>query len=133
MTDSEILQKALEKAIQGGYDAEVLEDGYAVVPLGRSRLNFKISGWAEDNESYHIIFSHEFAKAFFGEELAFIATGVEFQLYYERAQMLKMSHQTIMNDWEHFKKVGDVRPIYLYHLQQMVIEQNPLQYLARFL
>jgi hypothetical protein len=56
---------------------------------------------------YAIIFSHDFAKAFWGEEIArFRRTGTTMK-----------------------KEI----PEWKYHLQQMVLEENPLQSLAQFL
>jgi len=56
------------------------------------------------------IFSHDFAKAFFPEE-----TKTEFDSY----EGFNYEHITTI-DWQH-------------HLQQMVLEKEPLKYLEKFL
>ena len=60
-------------------------------------------------EIYYNIFSHEFAKAFWGEKEPWIFYG-----YNENGSPLYES------PWQ-------------YHLQQMVLEKEPLKYLERFL
>lgn len=63
----------------------------------------------ERNQYFDIIFSHKFAKAFWGEELTQTKDMV---IWSEIAGQMKA--------WE-------------YHLQQMVLEKNPIKYLEKFL
>lgn len=86
MNDLDILHKAFQKVHANGY------------PYGQ----FDMVDWqrAIDTKSYYSeIFTHDFAKAFWGEEVD-----------------------------EFFGC-----PKWQAHLQQMVLEENPLQYLAKFL
>jgi len=80
MEPQRILDKAVEKANENGFN------------LTSSSKNWCVS----------IIFSHEFAKALFGEDLIYDCCGYQFPI------------------WEH-------------HLQQMVIEPDPLKYLEKFI
>lgn len=57
-----------------------------------------------------IIFCHDFAKEFWGEEYI---------------------SQPIYSDGEIVNDIG--APAWQYHLQQMVLEENPLKYLEKFL
>lgn len=91
MTNEEILNKAIKKAIEGGMSNDssykkMIKDG-SIALLARL-------------DSYrNTIFSHDFAKSFFGR-----------------------------------KRMGTVGPQeWSYHLQQMVIESEPLKYLEKFL
>lgn len=88
MTDSEILEQAIQKAKRNGFKTNI--------------TSFTKSGIA-GKDYYSIIFSHDFAKAFWGGW----------------CDMDTEPSQT-MHHWQ-------------YHLQQMVLCENPLKYLAKFL
>ena len=76
MNNNQILEKAIKKAVKNGYEP-----------------------YYDDYE----IFSHDFAKAFWGFKLIFFDETMEAEIYWR------------------------------YHLQQMVLEEEPLQYLEKFL
>lgn len=59
MTNQEILTKAIEKAIAGGWQPSSIHK--------QSIYHMKQTGWAV--EFYSIIFNHDFAKSLFGTEL----------------------------------------------------------------
>ena len=90
MTNQQILKQAIEKAEKNGYKYE-----YQYKP---KILQYNLY-------YFFIIFSHDFAKAFWGEE------------YVNRELRLNMEDCLA---WRH-------------HLQAMVLEKEPLQYLKRFL
>lgn len=96
MTDQEILQKAIKKAVKNGWDYKYRGFNYAYDSL--SKHPYTLEGF---------IFSHDFAKAFFNGTGFGVATD-EFQS--------KMS------------KLG-----WRWHLQQMVLEENPIKYLEKYL
>jgi len=112
MTNKQILKKAIEKAIKNGWDSK---DPY-------NYLDMDISGvivgmWHIPN----IIFSHSFAKTFWGE-------GSQSCNYLCRRFMYARH--------EEFCKKGclnNMQPAWQYHLQQMVLKKEPLLYLERFL
>jgi len=83
MTDEECFEKAIEKACKNGYEKDCLP--WRLPDLEKT------------------IFSHDFAKAFWGEE-------------------------TVDEAYRSFPKRE-----WQYHLQQMVLKENPIQYLAKFL
>ena len=83
MGNKEILTKVIEKAVKSGWITK---------KVWQDPCNIEI--WTSNNMFYDIIFSHDFAKAFWGE---------------------------------------DILEIWQYHLQQMVLELQPLKYLERFL
>lgn len=104
MTNEEILQKAIEKAEKNRFKN----------PFSEFELN----------EYYEVvIFSHEFAKAFWGEEKIkyWSALGNLPSFCYE-CDMAMTDYQ--VTNW----------PIaWKYHLSKMVLEKEPLKYLERFL
>lgn len=97
MTNQETLKKAIEKAIKGGYKIEW--DGNNEVWYDSD----KHTPW-ESYSVYDIIFSHSFAKAFWGEE--------------------KRLTDKIADLYEYW---------WQFHLQQMVLEEQPLKYLEKFI
>ena len=91
-----IEEKAMEKAEKNGWDS---------IP----KLNPK----------YPFYFSHDFAKAFFGE--------------YEKKEDLPSAVIIAGNFVNHGTiEIGGVTK-WQYHLQQMVLEENPIKYLEQFL
>lgn len=113
MTNEEILTKAIRKACGNGYNYWNLID--------RKYLSIRVDGVFYKKSPYNfyrsiegIIFSHEFAKAFWDrraeeEDSGFIMT---------------------------YGIGGGGRPkdfYWQYHLQQMVLEEDPIKYLERFL
>ena len=90
MTNEQILRKAIEKAVKNGYkDSLGLEWEVNKTDLGEETL----------------IFSHSFAKAFWGEDE--IETTIVFP-------------SIKMKEWE-------------LRLQQMVLEEQPLKYIEKFI
>jgi len=98
MTNEQILRKAIEKAEKNGYK----NPGY----------------WIPEEVSYEkIIFSHDFAKCFWGEEKKKVIADIS---------------------WDKVdKKPHEIRrieiPAWKYHLPRIVLEKEPLKYLAQFL
>jgi len=88
MTDTIIFIKAIKKARANGYDFDYVS-GLAIEP---------------------IIFSHGFAKAFWGE----------FRILETTKYLLSGIEVEKQKVWE-------------YHLQQMVLKKNPIKYLEKFL
>lgn len=99
MTNEEILKKALLKATYNGMPASI------------SAMNKTMNELIEEDTYYSLIFSHSFAKAFWGEELLYVdddpGTG------------------------EYPKTYGPIA--WQFHLQQMVLEEDPIKYLEKFI
>ena len=102
MTDAEVLRKAIEKANGKGYK---LPFGWGLCHrVGCINLIFdggrgELGSHIEETEFWRIIFSHSFAKAFWG----LARPGID-----------------DIPDWQ-------------YHLRQMVLEENPIDYLRKFI
>ena len=115
MTNEEILKKAIEKAANNGwyvndvdkYIEEIFKDGSITNCI-----------------AIYIIFSHDFAKAFWGEEKNYSNCGLEVDGWEDDE-----SH-CWCNVHEETKY-----PIvaWQYHLQQMVLEEEPIKYLEKFI
>lgn len=87
MTNKEILKKAIEKVTEGGYEG----------------CDLTCDRYTEYGEYYHVIFSHDFAKAF-----------------WKRSHEREVSDFLSISGWQ-------------YRLQQMVLEEEPLKYIERAL
>lgn len=114
MTHQEkILQKAIEKAEKNGYRGFSLVDKEAIVYIPHAQLwQYKKSPYNVYVSLYTIIFSHYFAKAFFGEGFT--------------CQVHDHPRLPTNNNCDHI-------PAWQYHLQQMVILEDPILYLERFI
>lgn len=64
-----------------------------------------------------IIFSHDFAKAFWGDKSIIDLRGTKFQKDTDETESIELG---LMVTWQ-------------FHLQQMVLEPEPLKYLEKFL
>ena len=118
MTNEQILKKAIRKAVKNGWNAS---NNWHLVPKasygdkcirvdmitldGEYGCAIKVDEFSK--EYYVLVFSHDFAKAFWGEELT------------ETERNKRMNYDDIKR-WKH-------------HLQAMVLEEEPLKYLEKFL
>jgi len=110
MTNEQIIKKAIEKAIKNGwrdwaYDEVVIRsDGQ--FQLQSSEADLEPLRFASIND---IIFSHDFAKAIWGEKVIEVEVNCQTDTYqvYEATNVIA---------WEH-------------HLQHMVLSKEPLEYL----
>ena len=135
MNNKEILEKAIQKAIDGGWlgvkQSENLERIY-YYPDSSQILKWR---WEEDGRCFSdgayddyesinvevIIFNHDFAKALWGQR-QFDAYGVDHDLL--RSNDAVTGSGGPDEDWyEH--------PIWMWHLQQMVVADDPIKYLGR--
>lgn len=109
MNNQEILTKAIEKAVEGGWeDADTYpycEPVHAGIGTAKNRLFF-----GDCAEVTMLLFQHEFAKALWGE-----GERPNCLCDYENWDCGEVQHNT--NAWQ-------------YHLQRMVIAEDPIKYLG---
>ena len=98
MNEQILLKKIIKKIIKGGFDKDSANDFLEVYERAKPA----------HKECYitTLIFSHDFAKAFFGEEYI--------------AQLNQYDLEESILAWRH-------------HLQQMVLKEDPIKYLEKFL
>lgn len=116
MTNREILQKAIEKAQEGGYFLGAKRVWFYKEKDGPiEEVSMPISEILDTRKTlyYTIIFSHDFAKVFWPRKDILHIKGevIPYKEYFD---------DDVLTDWQH-------------HLQQMVLEENPLSYLESFL
>lgn len=109
MTNEQILKKAIEKAIKNGFYIGDRKVRGAVEDEG------KIGIWVSSDvkcdlvqSKHYFIFSHDFAKTFWGKKPFQLKNNKMFPVYKTKIP------------WK-------------YHLQQMVLEKEPIKYLEKFL
>ncbi len=112
MKNKEILKIAIEKAENNGWDLNNLLYGLFEID---NEFQIETEGSFRDYPIKEIIFSHEFAKAFFGyEEICSLC-------------LFPIGHPKQCLEW------GQKDEAWRIHLQQMVLEKEPLKYLEKFL
>jgi len=109
MTKEEILKKAIRKAAGN-------------MPMPRF-IERDIETSLREDTYFAIIFSHDFAKAFWGEKKCYWLKG-GYDNYDKEIEDLESGDS---QDWY------QVLPKWQYHLQQMVISEDPVKYLEKFL
>lgn len=114
MTEPEILKKAVEKARKNGWKSVYGEVIYAFSPN---------EAFITNEEHLKFIFSHEFAKAFWGngQEEHDIGNGLTLWEGSKGAFFIEGPN------------AGKILPYWKTQLQQMVLEEKPLEYLERYL
>lgn len=121
MSEIEILQKAIEKAKDNGFDESKAckSIGYFALTYAVFKNRRRGSAFMPVSknivDSYSVIFSHPFAKAFWKNEENI---SIETFRYKGTEEFL---HQS-----------GNV-PMWLWHLMFMVAQENPIDYLKKFL
>ena len=123
MTNKKILEKAITKAIDGGWDG----GPFRPLPLNLNKWRFDsdYDAFGVGEYEYEIwiepceyIFNHDFAKALWGDKQIGInysdLNKISDDIFYENPDMAS----------------GLEAPAYKYHLQQMVIADDPIKYLG---
>lgn len=134
MTNREILEKAIQKAIDGGWDGDT-RDHYSV---SVDSIN-GIDGLIADVSVEELIFNHEFAQALWPEEPEYhlACTGCEATYNFWEEDKFGDDMPTIKFCNQCGAKVDKVVHSYLspwrMHLKNMVIADDPIEYLGKYL
>lgn len=166
MTDEEILFRVIKKAQENNYKPSNLELKFISNDSDYPFFNNKINDYEGTCHINKIIFSHDFAKAFWGEEKNYISSVliiVNENTKQERLKIIKKreflkifgknayvafvenSHfQIALKHTEEqiqkcfkqelcFRESRVPETGWQFHLQQMILEKEPLKYLESFL
>jgi hypothetical protein len=138
MTDEMILKKAIEQAVSHGFcvgeDARVIDVIQKDLqspepPYDRYWILWHTKEgefcYAEFDCYEQIIFNHDFAKAFFGTELL--------RNFYEEYVENEAFGGKLYYPYLEGAEITWTGEAWIYHLQQMVLEKNPLKYLEQYL
>lgn len=110
MNKEETLKRIIEKAVKNGFITDIDDSSLCFYTI-----------YIASKEYYNLIFSHDFAKAFWKSEDKRIKVGVQ---YNSTMGLLKsrgmLEGSSNLEEWQ-------------YYLQQMVLEEDPIKYLSKFL
>ncbi len=115
MKNKELLKAVLEKGINQGYVVNQVSFDYLMNivrkddEMARSAVDYYIN----EKKYYDTIFSHKFAKAFWGEKKV-------------------IEDDSGFNQWHGVSSLGAYSD-WQVHLQRMVLEKEPLKYMEKFL
>lgn len=131
MTDKEILEKAIRKAVRNGYKIQEKDGDKDMTEFVMANFDEFIENLFDIPSVNTVIFSHDFAKVFWGEE----------EVCYDCGQILEADEGDGLmckNCCEHAgwdDNLGDAdgQSAWQYHLQKMVISENPIKYLEEFI
>lgn len=121
MTNQAILTKAIEKAIAGGWKA-TLKFGILFMQIAGEPYQFQLN---QDATLPFVIFNHDFAKALWGEE--------ETELWFDDHDLQDgqpLLGGSVSYPYDEGAAVGFKTKAWQYHLQQMVIANDPIKYLG---
>ena len=119
LSDKEILEKAIQKAIDGGWRGDILDIKVEAQDDGLVRLYWDNTEWSV----LDIIFNHDFAKALWGEKLL--------DIYYDDNSN-NYEHMGGKLNYPYNEGAGMEYTVasWKFNLQQMVISDDPVKYLG---
>lgn len=109
MTDGQIIIKAIEKAEKNGWKSPYLE------------TSFQLTDMVWGAAAPAIVFRHEFAKAFFGQDYVCQVCGYA------------LDDQKHCAKCKCYRWAGGFIEAWKYHLQKLVLQEEPPKYLEKFL
>jgi hypothetical protein len=110
----DILAKAIDKAVDNGFMVDVLEATKPeTIKIVKNQLKYIHADQDSDTDPESLIFDHDFAKALWGEDILF--SNPEGKGYIGAKGIVLSGHA------------------YQYHLQQMVLSEDPIAYLAKYI
>lgn len=122
MSDKEVLEKAIQKAIDGGWDilSRTEAEGFIVRRDAYDNIFISFTSNPEDDEAFaqsnqEVIFNHDFAKALWSEVRDL--KDVQYVLELGKGEVTTPIYRLNM-------------PLWKWHLQQMVTADDPIAYLG---
>ena len=112
MNNEQILKKAIEKAVKNGCKTQFIKDWI------ETSFVLKDTDETDFHLYFGIIFSHDFAKAFWGEESIYNKEGMPREDKYKTYFYNANPENDIVWKW---------------YLQLLVLEEEPLKYLEKFI
>ena len=133
MTDKEILQKVLDKAIKNGYKPHWIYSPsytYQILSVAGDTVFYKI---VESDDVFQdsirgFVLSHDFAKAFWGDKLLIVDE------HYKSERVEKNDTQAPYSLYPDYIQSWKLKfPEWKFYLREMSLKEEPLKYLEEFL
>ena len=126
MNQNEILRLLLQQAQMNGFDFRLWFQThiYAIWPGAEQACSLM----TREGRYYTLIFSHEFARFFWlsGAQISFVVPAVTYPRVNSHGEVVQVTRKPFTR--------RTVKPdVWKYHLRQMAISEDPLNYLCRFL
>lgn len=118
MTQAEIMEVVIQKAVDNGWRPDVLTTGSA-----KDRARYVVK---RPSQLYGVLFSHDFARALWGDAPVTIDNGCAHdpQLNEDTDELSEYWRSHFLNSW-----VYDI-PDWAFHLSKMVLADDPIEYLG---
>lgn len=118
MNREQILTRAVAIAKRNGFD--VSDDFFTEIPT---------EAWLREGQDlyFNLIFSHNFAKCFFGNN-TLIVEGCEDKVEFLDLTIYENPMTVLLSNRDNLKI-----PLWQYHLVQMTLSDDPLEYLINFI
>lgn len=110
-------------------DREIFDKAMKKIGYGTMTIQLELD---KANVFYGVIFTHWFAKAFWGEEVIDDFGHLIINNDDEESEMFPFTNQE-KSAYYREQDVAIMQKSWQYHLQQMVLEEEPLKYLSKFL
>lgn len=132
MTNEQILHKAVDKALANGWEpfkSVKMEELYCTFEGKTLMCNFKpkngatAKGICTKNIGRDVLLGHDFAEAFWGEGEKVTDQDTLNEVYQFESDRFKGLQNFLISSL----------PAWQYHLQQMVLEEDPIKYLEKFI
>lgn len=126
MTRSDLLRALIRQAKENGFE---FRKWYSV-RLGLPWTSFEdaVNTLANERRYYSLLFSHEFALAFWkpGSKMTFVVPTSSYTRVTKNGQVITVQRRG------HTRRTAQLG-VWRYHLRQMVVTEDPLRYIRRFL
>ncbi len=126
MTRSDLLRALIRQAKENGFE---FRKWYTLrLALPWTSFEDAVTTLASERRYYSLIFSHEFAQSFWkpGSKMTFVVPTSSY------TRVTKNGHVITVQPRGHTRRTAQVG-VWRYHLRQMVITEDPLRYIRRFL
>ena len=126
MTRQETLFMLLSQAVANGF--EFRRWYQATISMEWPGADESIELLATESRFYALVFSHEFARAFWkkGSQMSFIVPSVTYSRMNGKGEVETISRKP-------FTRRTIKADVWKYHLRQMALSEDPIRYLKRFL
>ncbi|HUZ04537.1 MAG TPA: hypothetical protein VMU62_04195 [Acidobacteriaceae bacterium] len=126
MTRSDLLRALIRQAKENGFEFRKWYTNRLALPW--TSFEDSVNTLANERRYYSLLFSHEFALSFWkpGSKMTFVVPTSSYTRVTKNGQVITVQRRG------HTRRTAQVG-VWRYHLRQMVVTEDPLRYIRRFL